>query len=148
MAKGMLGTYFHNIDAKGRLIIPQKIREHLGEEFVITMGFDGCLYVYSDEEWEKFTDKLSQLGNAKGIARDLQRFINSGACDCEFDSQGRTLIPQRLRDYAKLDKEVVVIGNRERAEIWSKDMWEEKQKSEAFNPQFIAAKLEELDINF
>ena len=103
MARGFKGEYNHTVDAKGRLIIPAKFREKLGETFVVTKGLDGCLYVYSDEEWEKIEDKFSELPLTDEDARQFTRFFFSGAADCEVDKQGRVLLPAVLREHAGIE---------------------------------------------
>ena len=119
-----MGTYEHGLDAKGRVIVPAKLREGLGESFVVTLGLDGCLFAYPMEEWEGFIDKLKGLpGNKEG--RKLQRHFMANAALCEVDKQGRILIPSVLREFAALDKEVVLIGVGGRIEIWGKERWEE-----------------------
>lgn len=118
----MKGEYYHSIDSKGRLIIPTKLRDELTSEFVVTRGLDGCLYVYSGKNFARLEEDINQLSHSKG--RRLKRFFLAGAIDCKLDSQGRILISQTLREYAKLEKDVVVIGVSERAEIWDKDEWE------------------------
>jgi MraZ protein len=148
MSKSMKGTFYHNIDAKGRLIIPSKLRDALGSEFVVTSSFEGCLYLYSNEEWEKFTDKLDNLGNKKSTARNLKRFFRSNATDCEIDAQGRTVIPPQLRKDNGIEKEVVVVGNGEKAEIWSKEAWEELKSDPMLSPEELKRQLEESDIDF
>ena len=117
------GEYNHSIDPKGRLIIPSKFRELLGEEFVITKGLDGCLSIYPQEEWESFEEKLRALPLTNKNARTLTRFFVAGACTCELDKQGRILVPQTLREFAGLDKDVVLAGNLNRIEVWSKEAW-------------------------
>ena len=119
----MTGTYEHSIDAKGRLFIPAKLREKLGSSFIITKGLDGCLFVYSAEAWDVLEEKINQLPMSR--SRNLQRFFFSSAADCAPDSQGRVLIPQNLREYAGLQKEVTVIGVSGRVEIWDKRRWQE-----------------------
>ena len=113
----MKGEYFHTIDAKGRLIIPAKLREELSQSFVVTKGLDGCLFVYPQNAWQILEDKIKALPLSK--SRDLQRFFFSSAIDCSLDSQGRILISQNLREYATLLKDVTIIGVSERAEIWN-----------------------------
>ena len=120
-----MGEYSHTIDTKGRLIIPSKFRELLGEEFVLTKGLDGCLSIYPKEEWEAFEDKLRSLPLTNKDARTFSRFFLAGASSCELDKQGRILIPQTLREFAKLDKDVVLTGNLNRIEVWSKEKWSE-----------------------
>ena len=112
----MTGQYAHNIDAKGRLFIPARLREELGQTFHVTVGLDHCLSVYSDESWAAFTDKVRALPYSKAKAL---RPLFANAVDCEPDAQGRILIPTKLREYAGLQKEVVVIGSFDRAEIWN-----------------------------
>ena len=117
------GEYNHTIDPKGRLIIPSRFRELLGEEFVITKGLDGCLSIYPQKEWESFEEKLRALPLTNKNARTLTRFFVAGACTCELDKQGRILVPQTLREFAGLDKDVVLAGNLNRIEVWSKEAW-------------------------
>ena len=117
------GEYNHTIEPKGRLIIPSRFRELLGEEFVITKGLDGCLSIYPQEEWETFEEKLRALPLTNKNARTLTRFFVAGACTCELDKQGRILVPQTLREFAGLDKDVVLAGNLNRIEVWSKEAW-------------------------
>jgi len=119
----LIGEYQHNIDPKGRVIVPAKFREDLGERFYITKGLDGCLFVLSGVEWERLQEKIRQMPISK--ARGLQRFFFSGAAEVEPDKQGRVLIPQQLRDYAQIQKDVAVIGASSRAEIWDAARWAE-----------------------
>ncbi|GEL07290.1 division/cell wall cluster transcriptional repressor MraZ [Salisediminibacterium halotolerans] len=119
-----MGEYHHNIDDKGRLIIPAKFRDGLGSAFVITRGMDQCLFVYPMEEWKQLEEKLKSLPFTKKDARAFTRFFFSGAMECELDKQGRASIAQTLRSYAELEKECVVIGVSNRVEIWSKPIWE------------------------
>ena len=120
-----MGEYSHTIDAKGRLIIPSKFRELLGEKFVLTKGLDGCLFLFPMEEWEAFELKLRALPLTNKNARTFSRFFVAGAADCELDKQGRILVPQTLREFAGLDKDVVLTGNLNRIEVWSKEKWSE-----------------------
>ncbi len=117
----LIGQYQHNIDVKGRLIVPVKFREDLGELFYITKGLDGCLFVLSSGEWSRLQEKIKSLPISK--ARKLQRFFFSGAAEVEVDKQGRILIPQQLREYANLKKDVTFIGTCSRAEIWDSETW-------------------------
>ena len=122
----LIGEYNHNIDSKGRLILPSKFRSELGERFIVTKGFDGCLYGYSETEWKAIEEKIKTLPLVTGKdARNFTRFFFSSAIECEIDSQGRILISQNLREFANLQKEVVIIGVSSRIEIWSKEKWEE-----------------------
>ena len=114
----LIGEYHHNIDEKGRLTIPSKFREEIGEKFIVTRGLDGCLFAYSMEEWNKIVTKLNTLPFTKKDARTFTRFFLSGATDCEFDKQGRINISKNLIDYAGLKKECAIIGVNDRLEIW------------------------------
>lgn len=120
------GEYNHTIDAKGRLIVPSKFREQLGDEFVVTKGLDGCLFVYDNSEWSRFEEKLRALPLTNANARKFTRFFLAGASDCEVDKQGRILLPAVLREFAGLEKEVVFVGVGSRIEIWNKATWLEK----------------------
>jgi len=120
----LMGEFQHNIDAKGRIIIPAKLREDLGAKFVITRGLDGCVFGYPLENWEKIQEKLKQLPLAKKEARAFTRFFYSAAAEAEIDKQGRINIPSTLVDYASLEKECLVLGVSDRIEIWSKARWE------------------------
>ena len=120
----LLGEYFHNIDAKGRIILPSKFRSELGERFIVTKGFDGCLYGYSVEAWKEIEEKIKTLPLVTGKdARNFTRFFFSSAIECEIDTQGRILISSSLREFASLQKEVAIIGVSSRIEFWSKDKW-------------------------
>ena len=123
MSYGFSGEYQHSVDAKGRMIVPSKFRELLGESFMVTRGLDNCLFVYPKEAWEAFTQKLKQLPISNTNARQFVRFFLSGAVECELDKQGRILLPQNLRTYAGIMKDVSVIGVGERAEIWDSEQW-------------------------
>ena len=120
-----MGEYNHTIDAKGRLIIPAKFRELLGTEFVLTRGLDGCLFIYPVDEWKAFEQKLRALPLTNKNARTFSRFFVAGAAMCELDRQGRVLVPQTLREFAGLEKDVVLTGNLDRIEVWSKEKWSE-----------------------
>ena len=117
----LIGQYQHNIDAKNRVIVPAKFREDLGERFYVTKGLDGCLFVLSEEGWKRLQDKIVAMPMSK--ARQLHRLFFSGAAEVEPDKQGRILIPQPLRDYASIEKDVTFIGTGDRAEIWSTECW-------------------------
>lgn len=119
-----IGEYHHTIDEKGRIIIPVKFREELGNNFVITRGIENCLFVYSKENWAKITDKLNSLPFTKKDARTFNRFFMSGATDVELDKQGRVNISKPLIDYANLLKDCVIIGTGDRLEVWSQESWE------------------------
>ena len=125
-----MGEYNHTIDAKGRLIVPSKFRDALGDEFVITKGLDGCLFVYDNKEWTAFEEKLKSLPLTNKDARQFVRFFLAGAAYVEVDKQGRILVPSNLREFAKLSKEVVLVGVASRIEIWSKEIWENTESFE------------------
>ncbi len=119
------GEYSHSLDVKGRIILPAKLREEIGDSFYVTKGFEDCLAIYSYEEFKKLGASIQALpGNMREVRR-LQRIIISGAHLCEADKQGRFVIPPQLREFAKLDKDVVVVGNGNHAEIWSAAAWNE-----------------------
>ena len=120
-----MSEYNHSIDTKGRVIVPVKFRESLGAEFVVTKGLDGCLFVFPNDEWNIFEEKLKSLPMANKDARKFVRFFLAGAAVVELDKQGRILIPPVLRESAALDKDVVVVGVGNRVEIWDKTRWEE-----------------------
>ena len=120
-----MSEYNHTIDTKGRLIIPAKFREKLGEEFVVSKGMDGCLFVYANDDWKVFEEKLTSLPITNKDARKFARFFLAGAAPVEVDKQGRILLPVHLRDFAELDKDVVLVGVGSRIEIWNKDKWDE-----------------------
>lgn len=120
-----MGEYNHTVDEKGRLIIPSKFREELGNEFVVTKGLDGCLFAYDNNEWQELENKLRALPLTNKDARAFTRFMLAGAAQVEIDKQGRILLPQVLRTFAGLDKDVVLIGVASRIEIWSKEKWED-----------------------
>lgn len=141
-----MGEYQHSIDDKGRIIIPAKFRDMLGTSFVATRGLDTCLFVYPMDEWGIMEQKLKSLSLMKSDARAFSRFFFSGATECVWDKQGRVNLPVNLRQYAKLDKDCVILGVSNRVEIWNKELWEQyfEQSEETFNE--IAEKL--VDFNF
>ena len=141
-----MGEYSHTIDTKGRLIIPSKFRALLGEEFVITKGLDGCLSIYPMDEWIIFEEKLKALPLTNKNARTFARFFVSSANTCELDKQGRILVPATLREFAGLEKDVVLTGNINRIEIWSKENWHEEldeDTGELMNASEIAEGMEQ-----
>lgn len=119
-----MGEFQHSIDAKGRLIVPAKFREKLGDTFVVTRGLDGCLFGYPLDEWNKLEEKLNEMPLAKKDARLFVRFFYSAATECEIDKQGRINIPQTLRAHAQLEKSCVIIGVSNRIEIWDEARWQ------------------------
>lgn len=140
----LIGEYNHTIDAKGRLIIPSKYREELGEHFIVTKGFDGCLFVYDDANWQKLLEKLQSLPFSNKDSRDLGRFFMGSAIDGEYDKQGRVLLSAALRKHAELEKDVVLVGLGNHIEIWNKERWDSAEVADADS---IAVKLEELGLS-
>ena len=124
----LMGEFEHNLDTKGRISMPAKLRKDMGEIFVLTKGLDGCLFAFSKDEWLNFETKLKALPLSDKNARNFVRFFLSGATECEIDKQGRFLIPSNLRTAAKLEKEAVIIGVGTRLEIWDKALWEKKDE--------------------
>ena len=140
-----MGTYEHSIDTKGRVIIPAKFREQLGDSFVVTLGLDGCLLVYPESEWQDFVKELRELPGSKE-ARKLQRYFMAGAAPCDVDKQGRVLIPANLREKAGLEKDIVFVGVMSKIEIWSKEHWDENDDFE--NVDEIAEHMSELGLSY
>lgn len=141
-----IGEYQHSLDNKGRMIIPSKFRDSLGEKFIMTKGLDDCLFVYPNEEWKVLESKLKSLPLTSRDARAFVRFFFSGATECELDKQGRILIPANLREYCKLNKEAIIIGVSTRIEIWSKDEWDLYNEDESLDYENIAEKMAQLGI--
>ena len=119
------GTYYQSMDVKGRMSFPAKLREIIGEKFTVTKGLDGCLFVYSNEEWARIEESLREKPLTSKDARKFMRFFFAGAATCEVDKQGRILLPANLREYAGIEKEVVSVGVFSRVEIWSKERYQE-----------------------
>ncbi|MGG7176159.1 division/cell wall cluster transcriptional repressor MraZ [Clostridium paraputrificum] len=140
-----IGEYQHAIDSKNRMIVPSKLREELGNKFVITKGLDGCLYAYPLQEWKNLEEKLKSLPLTNKDARAFVRFFFAGACEVEMDKQGRGLIPQNLKEYAGIEKEIVSIGVLTRVEIWSKDKWQDYNDSNV-DYESIAERMSDLGI--
>ncbi|MDD4569029.1 MAG: division/cell wall cluster transcriptional repressor MraZ [Tepidanaerobacteraceae bacterium] len=137
-----MGQFQHSLDKKGRLIIPAKFREMLGQSFVLTKGLDACLFVYPKDEWAVLEQKLKTLPFTQKDARAFIRFFFAGAVETEMDKQGRILIPPQLREHARIDKDVVVIGVSNRAEIWSQEQWQSYSTEAAVSYEDIAEKLD------
>ena len=142
-----MGEYHHTIDEKGRIIIPAKFREMLGEKFIVTRGIENCLFVYPNDEWQKIVTKLESLPFTKRDARQFVRFFLSGATIAEFDKQGRVNLTTPLIDYAKLQKDCVVIGTGSRLEIWSSEDWNSFFESAKDNMSDIAENLFNESVN-
>ena len=141
-----IGEYEHTVDVKGRVIMPAKLREDIGDKFIITKGLDGCLFAYSQSEWANFEEKLKSLPLAQKNARNFVRFFLSGAVECEIDKQGRFLIPSNLREHASLDKEIVIIGVGTRLEIWNRELWTTYSSDENISADEIAENMTMLGI--
>ena len=137
----MTGEYQHNLDSKGRLFIPAKLREDLGDVFYVTISMDKCLSAYSGESWQAFSDKVNAMPY---VRQRKMRPLFAYATRCELDSQGRILLPQNLRDFAGLTKNVTVVGSNTHAEFWDSDSWK-AVTDEELTPEKIAAVMEELE---
>lgn len=135
----MTGTYEHSIDAKGRLFIPAKLRDELGDAFYLSVGVDACLAVYPQSTWDRFTEKFASLPMSQSKA---MRPLFANTVKCEPDAQGRIVLPQKLRKYASLEKDVVIIGVNDRAEIWSAGKWSAEE--EEMTPEAMSACMEAL----
>lgn len=136
------GTYEHSLDAKGRLFIPAQLRKELGDTLYVTMGMDGCLAVYPQETWNRFTERYSSLPMSQSKS---MRVLFANAAKCEPDSQGRIVVPQKLRAFAALEKDAVIIGVHDRAEIWSAERWSGQEEDE-MTPERMNAVLDGLGL--
>lgn len=141
-----MGEFRHNIDAKGRLIIPSKLREQCGEGVVITRGFDGCLALYTQEGWNDYYQKLQTLPKTKREARNFVRIITSRASECEFDKLGRVNIPNVLRIEGKLEKECIIVGVGDHVEIWNQNIWDDYYDANKDNFDEISESLEGFEL--
>ncbi|MBQ3407772.1 MAG: division/cell wall cluster transcriptional repressor MraZ [Clostridia bacterium] len=142
----LIGEYEHSLDDKGRVTMPAKLRNDIGERFIITKGLDGCLFVFSQAEWSNFEAKLKELPLTNKSARDFVRFFLSGATECEIDKQGRFLIGTNLREYTDIKKEVVIIGVGTRLEIWDKNKWKDYNDNDNISADDIAENMTMLGI--
>lgn len=142
----LMGEYRHKMDNKGRMIIPAKFRDELGDQFVATRGLDNCLFVYPMQEWDQLEEKLASLPITSKNARSFVRFFFSGATECELDNQGRISLPRNLRDYADLEKKIVIIGLANRIELWAEERWTDYLESAEQASEEIASAMEELGI--
>lgn len=141
-----IGEYLYTLDKKGRINIPAKFRDNLGERFFITKGLDNCLFVFPENEWRNFENKLKQLPLTNKNARAFVRLFFSGATECSLDKQGRVTIPQNVREFAELEKEVAIIGVSTRIEIWSKNNWDKYNDTANISYDDIAEQMAELGI--
>lgn len=124
------GQYMHGLDAKGRAIMPSRFRELLGDSFVITKGYEGCLFAYPNEEWNAFAEKLMNMPEHSPATRRITRIFAAGAINCAPDKQGRVLLPAHLREYAAIEKDIIFVGNFSKVEIWSAARWESYNNDE------------------
>ena len=142
----LIGEYEQSLDVKGRLILPAKIREDMGDKFIVTKGLDGCLFGFSQNEWTNFEEKLKTLPLTNKNARDFVRFFLSGATECEIDKQGRFLIAGNLREYANLENDAIIIGVGTRIEIWNREKWKSYNSDENISADEIAENMTMLGI--
>jgi MraZ protein len=136
-----IGEYQHSIDTKGRMAVPVKFRHTLKKGAIVTRGLDNCLFVYTQQEWKKLVERISELGLAQQKSRAFARLMLAGAMDVQLDSQGRILIPEYLRRFAKIKKETIVAGLYNRLEIWDKSAWQKYQSATEKDSVKIAEEL-------
>ena len=139
-----IGVYYHNLDAKGRIIIPAKFRDELNGTFILTRGLDGCLTIYSTEKWEKIFEEINKLPETKKATRQYIRMLTANACECTLDNQGRILIPANLSGSVNITKECVVVGANSHVEIWDKATWNAYMDDASENFEDIAESLSDL----
>ncbi len=140
------GEFQHTIDPKGRVIIPAAFRAELGVKFMITKGLEGCLFIFSETQWNNLVNKIETLPLSNTNARAFNRFFFSTASQCELDKNYRILIPQALRSHAELEKDINIIGVGTRVEIWSRENWEKYSRDESLSPDSIAETMSMLGI--
>lgn len=141
-----LGEYQHSLDAKGRITVPAKFRDELGINFVATKGLDNCIFLYPPQEWQRIEHKLHSLPFTRADVRSFTRFFFSGAAEMEIDKQGRILLPLNLREYAAIEKDLLIIGVGSRVEIWSDRKWAEYTAATASSYEALAESLDDLGI--
>lgn len=141
-----LGEYQHSLDPKARVTIPARFREELGCKFVATKGLDNCIFIYPMDEWKVLEGKLRTLPFTRSDVRSFVRFFFAGACEMEMDKQGRILLPVNLRDYAGIEKDLVIIGVGSRIEIWSSESWEGYNQTTENSYESIAENLVDLGL--
>ena len=142
----LIGEYKHTLDTKKRLSMPSKWRKELGKTLIVTRGLDNCLFVYPQKEWQKITEKIGQLPLGQADTRGFNRFFLSGAVEVEVDSVGRILVPDFLKDFAKLKTKVVLAGIYDRVEIWAENKWEEYKSRIEGQADQLAEKLGEIGV--
>ncbi|HOM68351.1 MAG TPA: division/cell wall cluster transcriptional repressor MraZ [Candidatus Paceibacterota bacterium] len=141
-----IGEFQHNLDQKGRVAIPAKFRKDFEDGLIVTRGIDKCLFIFSKSEWNKLAEKLAELPLAQANSRAFARLMFSGAVDEDLDNQGRILIPDYLRNYASLKKQLVINGLFNRLEIWDKNIWQDYKNKTENSSEEIAEKLSQLGI--
>lgn len=141
-----IGEYQHTVDAKGRMFVPSKFRDDLGDTFIVTLGLDNCLFVFPQEEFDRLKAKLDAVSITNKDARQFARFFFARASECELDKQGRIMLPQNLRTYAGLTKEVTVVGVSNRVELWNTEAWESTHSLDQFSPDELSEKMELLGL--
>lgn len=141
-----LGEYQHSLDIKARFIVPARFREELGTRFVATKGLDNCVFIYPLEEWQSIEEKIRSLPFTRADVRSFTRFFFSGAAELETDKQGRVVLPQNLREYARIDKDLVIIGVGPRIEIWSSSIWADYNQTAASSYESYAESLVDLGL--
>ena len=146
MKNQMMGEYNHTMDTKGRLIVPAKFREAGGDRFVVTKGLEKCLFLFTEEKWDSVVESISHMPLTHKNARAFSRFFIGSAGECDVDKQGRILIPGNLREFAGLQKDVVMVGVASRIEIWSRQKWEALQEDEEEAMEDIAERMSELGL--
>lgn len=142
----LIGEYQHTLDPKKRLAVPARLRKELGEKAILTRGLNNCLFLYPIRQWEKLTEKLSQLSIGQGDTRSFLRLLFSGAVEVDLDQLGRILVPDYLKNYAGLSQKVTIVGVYDRMEIWDEERWENYKKEVEKNTDMIAEKLGELGL--
>lgn len=142
----LIGEYKHTLDPKKRLSLPSKWRKELGSTLIVTRGLDNCLFVYPETEWQKITNKISELPLGSADTRSFNRFFLSGAVEVEVDTVGRILVPDFLKDFAKLDSKVVLAGVHDRVEIWDENRWTEYKTNFEMQADSLAEKLSEIGV--
>lgn len=141
-----LGEYQHSLDEKSRVTIPAKFREEVGYKFVVTKGLDNCIFLYPQDEWQLIEKKLRALPLTRADVRSFVRFFFSGAAELDIDKQGRIVLPPNLREYAGIEREVIIIGVGSRVEIWSAENWTDYNESAQSSYEEIAESLVDLGI--
>ena len=141
-----IGEYQHSMDAKGRMFVPSKFRDDLGDTFIVTLGLDNCLFVFPQEEFERLKARLDAISITNKDARTFARFFFARDSECEMDKQGRAMIPNNLREYAGLTKDVTVVGVSNRVELWNTENWENTHSFENFSPDELSEKMELLGL--